>query len=92
LLDSLKEKSEHTDEDNTFMLSLLPWFKNLNNDQKYRAKVKTLGIIRKAKNIVFQPQDAQYFTATTALPHTYNYNLVHQNTSTVSNKKNLQIP
>jgi hypothetical protein len=24
LLDSLKEKSEHTDEDNTFMLSLLP--------------------------------------------------------------------
>jgi hypothetical protein len=76
LLDSPKEKSEHTDKDKTFLLSL----KNLKNDQKYRAKVKMLGIMRKAKIIIFQPQDAQCFTATTALPHTYNYNLVYQNT------------
>jgi len=35
LLDILKEKTEHTDEDKTFLLSLVPGFKKLDNDQKY---------------------------------------------------------
>jgi hypothetical protein len=33
LLDIL-EKSEHTDEDKTFLLSLVPGFKELDDDQK----------------------------------------------------------
>ena len=56
LLDILKEKSKHIDEDKTFLLSLVPGFKKLNDDQKYWAKMKMLGIMRKAKNMVFQPQ------------------------------------
>jgi hypothetical protein len=55
LLDILKEKSEHTDEDKTFLLSLVPGFKKLNDDQKYWAKIEMLGIMKKEKNIVFQP-------------------------------------
>jgi hypothetical protein len=66
LLDILKEKSEHTDEDKTSFLS----FTKLNDDHQYWAKMKMLGIMRKAKNMVFQPQYAQDFTATTSLPQT----------------------
>jgi hypothetical protein len=33
-----------------------------------RAKMEMLGIMGKAKNMVFQPQYAQCFTATTSLP------------------------
>jgi len=44
--------------------------------------------MRKAKNVVFQPQYAQCFTATTYLPQIYDYNLQYQNTSTVSNISN----
>jgi hypothetical protein len=33
LLDILKEKSEHIDEDKTFSFSLVPTFKKLNDDQ-----------------------------------------------------------
>jgi hypothetical protein len=54
LLDILKEKSEKND-DKTFLLSFVPAFKKLNDDQKYWAK-EMLGIMRKAKNMVFQPQ------------------------------------
>jgi hypothetical protein len=54
LLDILKEKSEHNDDDKTFLLSLLPAFKKLNDDQKYWSK-EMLGIMKKAINIVFQP-------------------------------------
>jgi hypothetical protein len=58
LLDILKEKSEHIDEDKTFLLSLVPGFKKF-DDQKYWAKMEMLGIMRRAKNMVFQPQYAQ---------------------------------
>ena len=58
LLDILKEKSKHTDEDRTF-LSLVPGFKKLDDDQQYWAKMEMLGIVRRAKNMVFQPQSAQ---------------------------------
>jgi hypothetical protein len=89
LLDILKEKSEHIDEDKTFLLSPLPGFKELNDDQKYWAKMEMPGIMRKANNMVFQPQYAQWFTATTYLPQqTYDYNQQHQNTSTESNIPN----
>jgi len=54
LLDILKEKSEHNDNDKTFLLSLISAFKKLNDKQKYWAK-EMLGIMRKAKNMVFQP-------------------------------------
>jgi hypothetical protein len=37
LPDILKEKSEHTHEDKTFLLSLVPGFKKLDDDQKYWA-------------------------------------------------------
>jgi len=50
--------------------------------------MEMLGIMRKAKNMVFKPQYAQCFTATTSLPQTYDYNLQYQNTSTVSNIPN----
>ena len=66
----LKEKSEHTDEDGTCLLSLVPAFTKLNDDHKYWAKMEMLGVMRKAKNMVFQPQYAQGFTATTSLPQT----------------------
>jgi hypothetical protein len=33
--------------------------------------MEMLGILREAKNMVFQPQYAQWFTATTSLPQTY---------------------
>ena len=59
LLDILKEKSEHIDGDKTFLLSLVPGFKKLDDDQKYWAKMEMLGIMRRAKNMVFQPQYAQ---------------------------------
>ena len=58
LLDILKEKSEHIDEDRTF-LSLVPGFKKLDDYQKYWAKMEMLGIMRRAKNMVFQTQCAQ---------------------------------
>jgi len=58
LLDILKEKSEHIDEDET-LLSLVPGFKKLDDNQKYWAKMEMLGIMRRAKNMVFQPQYAQ---------------------------------
>ena len=88
LLDILKEKSEHNDEDKTFLLSLVPWFKKLNNNQRYWAKTEMLGIMRNVKNMVFQPQYVQCFTAMTSLPQTYDYNLQHRNTLTVSNIPN----
>jgi len=53
LLDILKEKSEQTDDDKTFSFSRVPTFKKLNDDQKYWAKIEVLGIIRRAKNMVF---------------------------------------
>jgi hypothetical protein len=56
LLDILKEKSEHTDEDKT-LLSLVPGFKKL-DDQKHWAKMEMLGIMR-AKNMVFHTRYAQ---------------------------------
>ena len=59
LPDILKEKSEHIDEDKTFLLSLVPGFKKLDDDQKYWAKIEMLGVMRRAKNMVFQPQYAQ---------------------------------
>jgi len=68
LLDILKEKSEHNDEDKTFLLSLMPAFTKLNHDHKYWGKMEMLGIMRKAENMVFQPQYAKGFTATTSLP------------------------
>jgi hypothetical protein len=49
LLDILKEKSEHTEEDETFLLSLVPAIKKLNDDQKYWAKMEILSIMKKAK-------------------------------------------
>jgi hypothetical protein len=88
LLDILKEKSDHIDEDKTFSFSCVPTFKNPNDDQKYWAKMEVLGIVRKAKNMVFQPQYAQCFTAITSLPQTYEYNFQSQNTSTVSHIPN----
>jgi len=59
LLDILKEKSEHIDGDKTLLLSLVPGFKKLDDDQKYWEKMEMLGIMRRAKNVVFQPQYAQ---------------------------------
>jgi len=35
LLDIMEEKSEHIDEDKTFLLFLVPGFKKLDDDQKY---------------------------------------------------------
>ena len=61
LLDILKEKSEHIDEDKTFLLSLVPGFKKLDDDQKYWAKTEMLGIMRRAKTMVFQSQYAQLY-------------------------------
>jgi hypothetical protein len=62
--------------------------KKLNDDQKYWAKMEVLDIMRKAKNMMFQPQYAQCFTAITSLPQAYEYNFQSQNTSTVSNIPN----
>jgi hypothetical protein len=59
LLDIQKEKSKHIDEDKTFLLSLVPGFKKLDDDQKYWAKMEMLGIMRRAKHMVFQPQYAE---------------------------------
>jgi len=50
-----------------------------------------LGIMRKAKNMVFQPQYAQCFTAKTFLTQKNDYNFQYQNTSTVSNIPNKRI-
>ena len=81
LLDIMEEKSEHIDEDKTFLLTLVPAFKNLNHDQNYWAKMKMLGIMRKGKNTVFQPKNAQNCKAATPLQQTM---------STISiNKKHL---
>jgi hypothetical protein len=66
------------------MLSLLPAFKKLNDDQKYWAN-EMLGIVRKAKNMVFQPLYMQRFTAMTSLPRTYEYNFQSENIPTMSN-------
>jgi hypothetical protein len=59
LLDILKEKSEHIDEDKTFLLSPVPGFKKLDDDQKYWAKMEMLGIMRRTNHMVFQPHYAQ---------------------------------
>jgi len=57
---------------------------NLNDDQKCWATKEILGIMREGSKVVFQPQYAQCFTATT-LQQTYEYNFQSQNISTVSN-------
>jgi hypothetical protein len=49
LLDILKEKSEHADEDSTFLLSFVPACTKLNDDRKYWARMEMLGITRKTK-------------------------------------------
>jgi hypothetical protein len=54
LLDIPKEKSEHNDEDKTFLLSLVPGIKKWDDDQKYWEKMEMLGITRRAKKL-FQP-------------------------------------
>jgi hypothetical protein len=58
LLGVLKEKSERINEDET-LLSLVPGFTKLDDDHKYWAKMEMLGIMIRAKNMVFQPQCAQ---------------------------------
>jgi len=50
--------------------------------------MEMLGIMRKAKNMVFQPQYAQCYTVTTSLSQTYDCNIQYQNTTTVSNNPN----
>jgi hypothetical protein len=50
--------------------------------------MEMLGIMRKTKNMLFQPQYAQCVTTTTSLQQTYEYNFQSQNTSTVSNIPN----
>jgi hypothetical protein len=49
----LKEKSGHTDDDGTCLLSLVPAYTKLNDDRKYWAKMEMLGIMREAINVVF---------------------------------------
>ena len=53
--------------------------------------MEMLAITKKAKNMVFQPQYAQCFSAKTSLPQTNDYNFQYQNTSTVSNIPNKRI-
>jgi len=50
--------------------------------------MEMLAITKKAKNMVFQPQYAQRFTAKTSLPHKNDYNFQYQNTPTQSNIPN----
>jgi hypothetical protein len=56
--------------------------------------MEMLGIMRKAKNMMFHPQYAQCFTAKASLPHTNDYNFQYQNTSTMQilQIKEQQIP
>ena len=49
LLDIWNEKTEHIDEDKTFLLTLVPAFKNLKDDKNYWTKTKMLGIMGKIK-------------------------------------------
>jgi len=55
LLDILKEKSEHINENKTFLLSLVPGFKKLDDDQKYWAKIEMLGITRSVNKVMRLP-------------------------------------
>jgi len=55
LLDILKEKSEHINENKTFPLSLVPGFKKLDDDQKYWAKMEMLGIMRSVNKVMRLP-------------------------------------
>jgi hypothetical protein len=50
--------------------------------------MEMLGVTKKAKNMVFQQQYEQCFTAKTFLPQTNDYNFQNQDTSTVSNIPN----
>ena len=78
LFDILKEKSGHIVEDKTFSFSLVPTFKTMTRSNGQRC---VLGIMRKAKNMVLQPQYAQCFTATT---------FYHRRMSIISNPKTHQ--
>jgi hypothetical protein len=71
LLDIWNENTEHIDEDKTFLLTLVPALKNLKHGQNYWANMKMLGIMRKAKNTAFQPQNAQNITAKTSIPQAF---------------------
>jgi hypothetical protein len=70
-LDILKKKTEHFDDEKTFLLTHLPAFKKLNEDQKYWAKMEMLVVMRKAKNMVFQPQFEQSFNASASFLPSY---------------------
>ena len=50
--------------------------------------MEVLGIMREAKNMVFQQKYAQCFAATTSLPQAFDYNLQYQNISKLSNIPN----
>ena len=55
--------------------------------------MEMLGIMRKAKNMVFLPLYAKSFTAATYLRQTYDYNLQYQNTvSNIPNKRTVNSP
>lgn len=89
MLEILKEKSEHTDEDKTFILFLVPLLKKLNDDQKYWAKME-MKVSREQQNMAFHLQCAQCYTVSTSflnVPSTYENNFLQHNLSTA-----LQIP
>ena len=48
LLEIIKEKSrDETDENKSFLISLVPSFKKLNDEQKFTAKVEFLNVLRR---------------------------------------------
>jgi hypothetical protein len=49
LLEILKQKGEHPDEDKTFILLLVPAFKKVDDDQKYWTKMYMINVMRTAK-------------------------------------------
>lgn len=82
LLEILKEKSEHTVEDKTVILSLVPVFKELNDHKNKCAKMEMKGVMRTAKNMAFHLQHAKCVTALTCflnVPSTYENNFQKQN-------------
>jgi hypothetical protein len=58
LLDILKAKNEHTDEDKTSLLSLVPGLKKMDDDRSIGRRWKCWELRRQEKKM-FQPQYAQ---------------------------------
>ena len=83
----LKEKSERTDENKTFLLSFVPRFKKTERWPEVLGKDGNSGHYEESQNYGVAATVSAAFYRNLFLPQTYDYNLQYQNTSSIKCSK-----